>query len=167
MKFNINDIKKKLFDLSDDFMYFNSERFLVTKQEVLKFEKKFKIQLPEEYKEFVLTLGAIALEVDPKIWPRPQEFDVLPYWKFNYGFHVLGFSTDARIPSDFLLAESSNKPDEIMFFKLAGGEKAFFRDGEISLNNDEDFYDYDGSFYDFLMDKINTLERDYFEILKQ
>ncbi|WP_228453252.1 helix-turn-helix transcriptional regulator [Chryseobacterium sp. CH1] len=94
-------------------------------------------------------------EVKEEIWKRPQEFDVLPSWKFGYGFFVvdyikrnlhqkLSIDSIAKLayvsksnffkmfkdelgtsPNDFILQERINRAKELLSSQISIKETAF------------------------------------------
>ena len=71
-----------------------------TEEDVAAFEKKYKMKLPEEFREFTMSpLGGLFMEVREEVWPRGKQFDIGPFWSFLRGIIVYGIANN--IP-DFL-----------------------------------------------------------------
>lgn len=67
-----------------------------TGADVAAFESRIGFRLPDEYREFAVhPLGGLYMEVKEEIWPRPQRFQVAPFWSFLYGFTVYSLSSEA------------------------------------------------------------------------
>lgn len=93
--------------LNDDFMIYTSKVHPPTLEQINQYEKDKGISINSDIREFLLHFGSLILEVKEDIWKRPQEFDVLPAWKFGYGFFVYGLSSDANFP-DWLSYDEKN-----------------------------------------------------------
>ena len=53
------------------------------------------VDLPFDFVDFsVSRIGGLYLAVKEDLWPRPQAFDVGPFWSMLYGLYVYGFSRD-------------------------------------------------------------------------
>jgi hypothetical protein len=70
--------------------------------QVMEIEKELGIKLPGEFIAHLLGDGGPSLaerglyiEVKEEIWPRPQPFDVGPFWTFLYGFYTYTASKES------------------------------------------------------------------------
>lgn len=67
-----------------------------TEADVAAFEHRIGFRLPDEFREFAVhPLGGLYMEVKAEIWPRPQKFQIGPFWSFLYGFTVYSLSSAA------------------------------------------------------------------------
>lgn len=67
-----------------------------TEADLAAFEARIGFRLPDEFREFAVhPLGGLYMEVKEEIWPRPQKFQVGPFWSFLYGFMVYSLSSAA------------------------------------------------------------------------
>src|SRR5258706_5644511 len=61
--------------------------------DVAAFEHEIGFRLPDEFRTFTMSgLGGLHMEVREALWPRPKEFDVGPFWSFQYGLSVFGIA---------------------------------------------------------------------------
>ena len=174
----LQDFKNRYEKLNDDFMIFTSKRQPATLEIIRKYESEKAIKINKDVEEFLLTFGSLILEVKEEIWKRPEEFDVLPSWKFGYGFFVYGLSSDEDFP-DWLSYEEKRLEAENyeatflgqMFFKRSGNlYRAYFNDETITIEFDkygEDREIFEGNFYDFLISEVDNLEKDYLEYIEE
>src|SRR3569833_3173408 len=64
--------------------------------DVAAFEKRVGFHFPAEFREFAIhPLGGLYVAVKEELWPRPNAYDVGPFWSFLYGFMVFGLSAKA------------------------------------------------------------------------
>ena len=160
--------------LNDDFMIYTSKVHPPTLEQINQYEKDRGIVINSDIREFLLHFGSLILEVKEEIWKRPQEFDVLPAWKFGYGFFVYGLSSDANFP-DWLSYDEKNLEAENndatalgqLFYKRSGNlYRAYFNGDIITVEYDkygEDREIFKGNFYDFLIAEVDALEKDYLD----
>jgi len=168
--------KKKL---NDDFFVMGSVAKPATEEQITKYEESTGFTFSEDIKDFLTTFGSLIFEVKEEIWKRPQEFDVLPAWKFGYGFFVYGLSQDEEMPSWMGFEEKhtealeyKEKPLGQLFFKRSGNlYRAYTDDGIIKIEYDkydeEDYEVFEGNIYDFLIKEIDKLEEDYQEYINE
>jgi hypothetical protein len=77
------------------FAVFSCQGSEPSKQDLQKFEKAVGFSLPDEYREFTLSpLGGLYMEVQEELWPRPQAYQVGPFWSFLYAVKVFGMARD-------------------------------------------------------------------------
>lgn len=160
----------------DYFRSYDKETYLVvgcmgnepTEQDIKAFEDQYKINLPEDFKEFTMSpIGGLFMEVREEIWPRAKQFDVGPFWSFCRGLIVYGIADG--IP-DFLDIREKTKElhdegftDYIPFLSVVGNGDEIFcfdKDNKVVLL---DYYEgkaepIDGSFSDCLLKQIEELE---------
>ncbi|WP_336702608.1 hypothetical protein [Chryseobacterium indologenes] len=170
------DRKKKL---NDDFFVMGSVSNPATEEQIKKYEENTGFTFSEDVKDFLTSFGSLLFEVKEEIWKRPQEFDVLPGWKFGYGFFVYGLSQDEEMPSWMGFEEKhqetleyKEKPLGQLFFKRSGNlYRAYTNNGIIKIEYDkydeEDHEVFEGNIYDFLIEEINNLEQDYLEYINE
>lgn len=170
----LQDFKNRFEKLNDDFMIYTSKKQPATLEIIQKYESDKNLNINQEIKEFLTTFGSLILEVKEEIWKRPQEFDVLPAWKFGYGFFVYGLSSDVNFPDwlsyDEKFAETENNNTTALgqlFYKRSGNlYRAYFKDDTITVEYDkygEDREVFEGNFYDFLITEVDSLEKDYLD----
>jgi len=172
------DFQKRIGQLNDDFSLFTSKKKPANKQIIANYETENGLSFSDDVKDFLLTFGALILEVKESVWTRPREFDILPTWKFGYGFFVYGLSADEQMPSwlgyreKFL--ETMTTGDISLgqlFFKRSGNlYRAYTNSGRITIEYDKEGNDrsvYSGNFYDFLISEVDALEKDYKEYIAE
>lgn len=156
--------EERLYKLNDDFSLFTAKKYPATEDMLADFERQQ--SLPAEYKEFLLSYGMLILEVKESVWERPEEFDTLPAWKFGYATFTMGLSPNDTVPEWMLL----KKPGKhgLLFFERSGGlYSAYFHGDKIAIDHDNegsdgpDWEEFNGNFWDFLINEIDKLENDY------
>ena len=174
----LEDFKDRFQKLNDDFMLFTSKSNPATGEMIQNYETQKGIVLNNDVREFLKAFGSLILEVKEEIWKRLEEFDVLPAWKFGYGFFVYGLSADPQFP-DWLsyqekYEEAENNHDTSLgqlFFKRSGNLYRAYVNGEtITVEYDkygDDREVFNGNFYDFLIAEVDALEKDYFEYVNE
>lgn len=168
--------KKKL---NGDFMVMGSVAKPATPEQISAYEEKTGFKFSEDFRDFLTTFGSLIFEINENIWKRPQQYDVLPAWKFGYGFFVYGLSQDEEMPSWMSYEEKNEealkykeKPAGQMFFKRSGNLYRAYTDQGI-LKIEYDLYDEDGTevfngnLYDFLISEIDKLEEDYKQYISE
>jgi hypothetical protein len=76
--------------------------------EVSAFERVVGFALPPEFREFTMSpLGGLYMEVREELWPRPEPYEVAPFWSFLRGIKVFGIAKD--IPEWLDLREQYKK----------------------------------------------------------
>lgn len=174
----LNNFQERFNKLNDDFMIYTSKRNPATLEIINTYEKQKGIVIHQDIREFLLYFGSLILEVKEDIWKRPQEFDVLPAWKFGYGFFVYGLSADENFQEwlsyggNNLEAENNNATAlNQLFFKRSGNlYRAYFNADKITVEYDkygDDREVFNGNFYDFLIAEVDALEKDYFDYIKE
>lgn len=174
----LDDFKNRFQDLNDDFMLFTSKSNPATAAMIQNYEAAKGLQFNEEVREFLLTFGSLILEVKEEIWKRPEEFDVLPSWKFGYGFFVYGLSSDENFPDWLSYEEKYDEAEKSnatslgqLFFKRSGNLYRAYVNGETITVEYDKFGDdrevFNGNFYDFLIAEVDTLEKDYVDYLNE
>ena len=165
--------------LNDDFTVLGSVANPATQEQILEYEKQTGFTFSDDFKDFLTTFGSLIFEVKESVWTRPQEYDVLPAWKFGYGFFVYGLSQDEMMPSWMTFDEKYNealqykeKPIGQMFFKHSGnGYRAYTNNGLIKIEYDKydetDVKTFNGNLWDFLIQEIDNLENDYKKYLEE
>ncbi len=140
-----------------------------TEEDVAAFEKKYKMKLPEEFREFTMSpLGGLFMEVREEVWPRGKQFDIGPFWSFLRGIIVYGIANN--IPDFLSLDVRTNQLHKegfkgyIPFLQLIGnGDEVYCFDsnGNVVLLH---YYESDeaefigGTFSECLMKQIEELE---------
>ncbi len=85
------DVQDKIAALSDhDFSVGNASRSPATEAEIAEVEAVAGQRFPDELRELLRTWGVLIVEVKESVWPRPEAYEVLPAWRFGFGFKVLG-----------------------------------------------------------------------------
>ncbi|MGB5989945.1 MAG: hypothetical protein WBG43_09415 [Marinifilaceae bacterium] len=165
-------------ELNEDFIVLGSAN-PATSTQIDEYEKKSGYEFSEDVKDFLQTFGTLLFEVKEDIWRRPKVFDVLPSWKFGYGFFVYGLSQDEETPIWMTYADKNQEALEFkektlgqMFFKRSGnGYRAYINKGIITIEydkyDDSDIEIFEGNIYDFLITEIDKLEKDYFEYINE
>jgi hypothetical protein len=80
--------------LDQDFKLWCAGTDAPSEADVAGLETRLGVKLPEQYRRFLERYGGIMLEVLESAWPRPKEFDVGPFWSFQYAFLVFGMGKD-------------------------------------------------------------------------
>jgi len=168
--------KKKL---NSDFTVLGSVAKPATSEQIVAYEKQTGYKFSEDFIDFLTTFGSLIFEVNEDIWRRPQLYDVMPTWKFGYGFFVYGLSQDEEMPTWMSFDEKNKealgykeKPLGQMFFKRAGNSYRAYTDNgiikiEYDLYEDDDIEIFDGNIYDFLIAEIDKLENDYKQYIEE
>lgn len=81
--------------------------------------------LPEEFRDFTMSaLGGLYMEVHEDLWPRPEAFEVGPFWSFLYGLQVYGIADDVPDWLDIRVETQRFHDDGITdlvpFFRVVG-----------------------------------------------
>lgn len=160
----------------DYFRSYDKETYLVvgcmgnepTEQDIKAFEDQYKINLPEDFREFTMSpIGGLFMEVREELWPRAKQFDVGPFWSFCRGIIVYGIADE--IP-DFLDIREKTKElhdegftDYIPFLSIVGNGDEIFcfdKDNKIVLFDcyEGEAEPIEGSFSDCLLKQIEELE---------
>jgi hypothetical protein len=132
------DLERKLAGLSDRvFRISTSSAGPATEAELSALEAELGAPLPAEYRKLLSTWGALVVEVVESVWPRPQPLDVLPSWRFWYGFHVYGVGE--RVPRELsVLGARSPQLRELEALPLVKRASAKFlgvltRSGQVGI----------------------------------
>jgi len=164
--------------LNQDFSFAGSVADPATPEQIEQYEKTSGYTFSEDFKDFLTTFGSLIFEVKEEIWKRPALYDVLPAWKFGYGFFVYGLSQDEQMP-DWMkydvknkeVLEQTEKPIGQLFFRRSGNlYRAYTNNGVINIAYDKDDSDtqvFNGNLYDFLISEIDKLEEDYNKYVKE
>ncbi|SFW39679.1 hypothetical protein [Cellulophaga fucicola] len=165
--------------LNDDFVVLGSVADPATVGQITAYEKSSGYVFSEDVKDFLVTFGTLLFEVKEEVWRRPKVYDVMPAWKFGYGFFVYGLSKDEETPAWMTFEEKNQEALEYkektlgqMFFKKTGnGYRAYTNNGVITIEHDKydetDIEVFEGNIYDFLIAEIDKLEEDYLEYINE
>lgn len=165
--------------LNSDFIVLGSVAKPATLEQINAYEEDAGYKFSEDFVDFLTTFGSLIFEVKEEVWRRPQLYDVMPAWKFGYGFFVYGLSQDEQMPEWMSYDEKNKealeykeKPLGQMFFKRSGnGYRAYTDNGVIKIESDlyeeDDIETFDGNIYDFLIAEIDKLEKDYKQYIKE
>jgi hypothetical protein len=64
-----------------------------SEDDIVAFEATIGFPLPSDFREFTMSpLGGLYMAVKEELWPRPQLYDVGPFWSFLYGLKVFGIA---------------------------------------------------------------------------
>ncbi len=87
--------------LDKDFKVFPMAPNKTSLAQIKEVEKKLEVKFPEEFIAHLLGEGTevlgergLYIEVKETVWPRPQEFDVGPFWTFLYGMYTYSASEE-------------------------------------------------------------------------
>jgi hypothetical protein len=167
-KQNRIDYEKILVNYVDgDFRLEAAGKDAPSNDEIKKFEKKYGIRLPFDFKDFsTSSLAGIYVEIKAEVWPRPKPLEVGPFWSFPYGFMVFGLA--ANTPELMNLEMQSNifqreiSKNFIPFLKIIGDPDVycFNRSGLIYRWDHElgDFNRIDMSFVQVLDFELGELK---------
>jgi hypothetical protein len=163
--------------LNADFSVIGSTNKPATRKQIRQYEKETGFRFNKDFEDFLLTFGTVIFEVREEIWRRPEVYDVLPAWKFGYGFFVYGLCQDKDMPSWMSYHEKHQEalkyktnPVGQLFFKRTGNMyRAYADNGVIKIEydkyNEDDVEIFSGNIYDFLIGEIDKLENDYKEYI--
>lgn len=85
------DLQAKIEALPDaSFRVGNSAKRPPTEAELAALEARLGRPLAPAYRELLAAWGVLIVDVPEGVWPRPVEYEVLPAWRFQYGFQLLG-----------------------------------------------------------------------------
>lgn len=93
------DKTKSILDkyMTRDYNLFAAQDKAPTKSKLLMIQKRLGIQFPKEFiAHSINQYSGIYIEVKENLWPRPNEFDVGPFWSFLYGLFVYSAGEDAK-----------------------------------------------------------------------
>lgn len=166
---SLQDLQTRYTRLNDDFNVLTSKHKPATGGQIHAFEHSTGQQFPADVKEFLTGLGQLIIEVKEEVWTRPKEMEVLPMWKFGYGFYVFGLSQEPGVPEwmtfDYYFDEEETAEKGQMFFQRSGNSyRAYINKGKIMVEYDqygEDIEPFNGDIFDFLVAEIEKLETDY------
>lgn len=85
-----DDVHAFLDTLGDDFRLWSSLRRPPDAAAIAATEARVGFPFPPEYREFLARYGALYLDVNESVWPRPEEFELRPLWQMCFGFWVHG-----------------------------------------------------------------------------
>lgn len=171
----MQDFLDRVYQLNDDFGFYHTKSAPATLAQVQEFERQFEIKLSSQVVEFLCHFGTCIIEVNDKVWQRPKEFEIVPAWKFGYGFYVHGLFNNTDNPKWLSFNENFDKNlNALIIFKRTGGlYRAYLGQNNhiyIAYENGADWSDmelFDGDFFDFLIQEINYLEKDYYHYLAE
>lgn len=138
-----------------------------SKEEVKALAADYGVILPKSYIAHATGFyGSPYLEVKEDIWPRPQLFDVGPFWSFLYGLFVYAFSEEAPDWMNTRVAteEFRSKGHEVMpILKIVGDADIYCLNSKGTIQryrHEEDIFEpYDGGFFDLLREEVLELEQ--------
>lgn len=132
------------------------------------FEQRIGFELPSEFREYAQhPLGGLYMEVREELWPRPELYDVGPFWSFLYGFFVHSLSADApdwmHMETEWRKFSESGFPNLVPFLTIIGDADryGFTPDGRIVIWRHEEPDDPEivsDSFSECVMREIRSLE---------
>ncbi len=171
------DFLERVYQLNDDFKFVSLNQEPATLELINKYSSEKNIKFNDDLVEFLTTFGAVILEVGEDVWQRPQVGQINDMWRFGYGFFIYGLSPSKDFPSWLSFEEKydetefkGDKSIGQLFFKRSGNlYRAYINDDKITLEYDrygDDREIYSGNLYDFLIEEINNLERDYLAFIK-
>lgn len=142
-----------------DYLIVSSQDSAPSAAALNKAAKKLGCQFPDEFIAHATNkYGGLYVEVKEELWPRPQEFDVGPFWSFLYGMYTLNIS--AGIPEFLDLAKTARD-----FQKFSGLKAVPF----LKIVGDNDAYCFDpaGNIvrYDHELNELEPDSRSFFELL--
>ena len=159
--------QQRLEKLNDDFMFFTARKYPADEKTIADFEQKHGITFVPEYKEFLLSYGLLILEVIEDVWRRPQQYDVMPAWKFGYGFFIFGMADNPEVP-EWMLLKGIDEPGLKFFQRTGNSYRAYMDKTKIILADCDEGFEEDGgceefggNFWDFLIAEVDKLENDY------
>src|SRR5947209_402039 len=93
--------------------------------DIARFESQVGFRLPDEFRAFAVhPLGGLYMEVKAELWPRPEAYQVGPFWSFLYGIMVYSLSSKApdRLQMNQAWARMSQDgyPRLVPFLKIIG-----------------------------------------------
>lgn len=159
--------------LGDEFNLFTAKSYPATDQMIKAYEEESGFQFSNDVTDFLHHFGNVIIEVAESVWPRPSEFEICPEWKLGYGFFLFGLSPNPSVPSWMSFEE--NYEDEFAdqygqcFFERSGNSYCAYIKGDvIHTRIEDDFTLFEGNYYDYLIQEIDELEKDYKQyILKE
>jgi hypothetical protein len=165
----IKDFESRYTRLNDDFNVITSKRKPASPEQIEQYEQFAGIRFTDDFREFLTSFGQLIIEVKEETWPRPQEMEVLPMWKFGYGFYVFGLSGESSVPEwmnyPYHYDKDVNEAFGQLFFQRSGNlYRAYTNNEQITIGYDEfdeETEKFDGNLYDFLIAEIDKLEKDY------
>jgi hypothetical protein len=102
----VERVERALAKLGDDFNVFSAQRKPPSETAIRAAEKAIGRRLPSPYRELVAHFGPLAIEVDAKVWPRPEPFDVRPAWQMDFGLAMFGVASGGPPALDVVTQKS-------------------------------------------------------------
>jgi hypothetical protein len=170
----LQNLENRYKALNEDFNLLTSKKHPASSAQLEAYQSKTGLGVTDDFQQFLTSFGEMIIEVNDTVWPKPEEFSVLPMWKFGYGFFVFGFSQHPDSP-DWLTYEYNFSKEDTrglgqLFFKRSGNlYRAYVLKGKIKIVYDEfsgDVEDFEGNIFDFIIAEIDKLEADYREYVK-
>ena len=137
--------------------------------DVAAFEKRVGFHFPAEFREFAIhPLGGLYVAVKEELWPRPNAYDVGPFWSFLYGFMVFGLSAKApdwlQMSNAWIRLSEDGDAQLVPFLKVIGDPDpyCFTRDQKVVIwrhENPSEPEEVAESFSEVLMFEIHELEQ--------
>jgi len=159
----VTDKTKEILDkyLDEDFACFASGNEAPTGADLDALAEKLQIQFPAEFVEHSISkFGGIYIEVKEALWPRPEPFDVGPFWSFLYGLFVYSASADAP--------EWMNMETAAADFRQDGAQQAA---PFLKIIGDPDFYCFDQSGaivrWNHETDELEPVDQTFFQLLEE
>lgn len=94
----IQDLENRYKVLNEDFNLLTSKKYPATTAQLEEYKTKTGMEISNDFQQFLTTFGELIIEVNDTVRRKPEEFSVLPMWKFGYGIFVFGFSRHPDSP---------------------------------------------------------------------
>lgn len=171
----MQDLEDRYKALNEDFNLLTSKKHPASTVQLEEYRSKSGLVITSDFHEFLTTYGVFILEVNDTVWPKPEEFSVLPMWKFGYGFFVFGFSQHPDSPewltyNDNFSEENARDLGQLFFQRSGNLYRAYVLRGKITIVYNAfsgDAEEFEGNIFDFIISEIDKLEADYRKYLKE
>ena len=154
-----DDVFSFLDTLGDDFRLWSSLRRPPDAAAIAAAEARAGFPFPPEYRELLARVGALYLDVNESVWPRPAEFEVRPLWQMCFGFWVHGVHDHPDLD-----VTANRVGDFWPVLRIAGLGLAdavgYDRNGRLSRLTDEGIVPVEGTLADHVLAATRTLAED-------
>jgi hypothetical protein len=92
---DVQDLFAAIAALDDDFEVYSAASDPPSEAAIAAAEAALGRPLHPDHRALIARYGCAAVLVKESVWPRPVEFDVVPAWRFDFGFEIIGIAADA------------------------------------------------------------------------
>jgi SMI1 / KNR4 family (SUKH-1) len=129
----------------ESFAVFACGRDAPSEADIAEFEQQVGFALPDEFRSFAMSpLGGLYIEVREELWPRPQLYEVGPFWTFLYAVKVFGIADstpewlDLRVQHQQFVDEGITDLVPVLAVQGDPSRFCYNREGELILWHHDD-----------------------------